>query len=155
MDEELFKQKLSEVAEWQIPDIKLDSNDKRKLQNKRGRPTNEEQYQEEHEQEFINLFEGKNPTAAPELVGLKKEKTLCADCGNLCNSTQRREIKYYKNQRHHIDHVRIKCIECNMYRHPETGVFNLPAGPACQVFLNWSKKQYSIRIKLDKKVKDK
>lgn len=155
MDKELFKQKLSEVATWEIPDIKLDSNDKRKLQNKRGRKSNEEEYQEQHEQEFVALFDGKNPTAPPELIGLKEEKTLCNDCGNLCNKSRRQEIKYYKHMRHHIDHVRIKCVECNKYKHPETGEFTVAAGPACQVFLNWAKKQYSIKIKQAKQANDK
>lgn len=155
MDKELFKQKLSEVADWHIPDIKLDSNEKQRLERKRGRISNEERYQEEHEQEFAILFEGKNPTSPLELIGLKEEKTICNDCGRECSKSRRKEIKYHKQVRHHIDHVRIKCVECNMYKHPETGVFDVPVGPACQLFLNWAKKQYSLRNKLAKKENDK
>jgi hypothetical protein len=151
MDQNEFKQKLSEVALWRIPDIVKETTET-KL---RGKKTNEEQYQLEHEEQFIDIFEGKNPTAPPELVGLKEEKTLCADCGNQCSKAQRREIKYFRNLPGHINHTRTRCIECNMYWHPETGKFDLRPGPATSVYLMWAKRQFTANKKLNKTQGDK
>ena len=38
-------------------------------------------------------------------------------------------------------------MECKRYQHPDTKQFTIQPGPACQVFLNWAKAQYSARMK--------
>ena len=148
MDNELFKQKLSEVAEWKQP--KLSVTDIKESQSKgrrRGRPSNEEQYQQEHEEVFLDLFEGINPTQQPELVRVLIQPIDCPDCGQHCPTGRRKEIKLYKNLPRHVDHWRTRCVECKRYQHPDTKEFTIQPGPACQVFLNWAKAQYSARIK--------
>jgi hypothetical protein len=63
MDKELFKQKLSEVADWHIP--KLNETDIKESKRKgrgRGRPSVEDLYQQEHQEVFLDLFNGINPT---------------------------------------------------------------------------------------------
>ncbi len=144
--------KLSEVAEFRMPklsasEIKIS---KQKARGK-GRPTKEEQYQEEHEEVFLDLFQGINPTHAPELVKLHIKPIDCEDCGAHCENGRQMEIKFYKAVPNHIAHRRDRCLTCNKYKDPNTGEFTLPQGPACQVYLNWAKSQFSLRNKQAKK----
>jgi len=144
MDPELFKQKLSEVAEWELPklsaaDIKISQQKKRG----KGRKTNEEKYQEEHEEVFLDLYQGINPTMVPELTKLKIKETLCPDCGDICPEGRRQEIKFYKATPGHIAHSRTRCLECKMYKHPDTGQFNIKQGPAAQTFLMWARARFN------------
>ncbi len=80
--------KLSEVAEFRMPkltasDIKIS---KQKARGK-GRPTKEWLYQEEHEEVFIDMFQGINPTHNPELVKVKIQAIDCEDCGDECGGS--------------------------------------------------------------------
>ena len=75
MDDKKFKELLSQVADWQIP--KLSQTEiKEARQRNRGRRSNEELYQEEHEETFLELFEGHNPTMAPELLKVKNQSCV-------------------------------------------------------------------------------
>ena len=148
MDKEEFQRKLNEVAEWQLPDVTATGEIKSP---KRGRKTAEEQYQEEHEEVFLEMFDGKNPTMTPQLTKVKIAAVICPDCGIVCAEGRRCEIKYHMGNPKHVDHRRERCVECKMYRHPETGLFELPMGPAAQVYLNWAKRQYSLNLKQDPK----
>jgi len=148
--------KLSEVAEFRMPklspsEIKIS---KQKARGK-GRPTKEYLYQEEHEQVFLDLFEGINPTHTPELVKVKIQAIDCEDCGAHCPNGRRTEIKFYKAVPNHVAHRRDRCLTCNKYKDPNTGEYTLSQGPACQVYLNWAKGQYTARNKLAKKQSDK
>jgi Pyruvate/2-oxoacid:ferredoxin oxidoreductase delta subunit len=80
MDEQEFRNKLSEVAEWRIPDIleRPTVNLKRT-----GRKSKEDLYQEQHEEEFAEMFDGVNPTYPVALLSVKKA-TDCEDCGQHC-----------------------------------------------------------------------
>lgn len=156
MTKDEIRQKLAEVAEFRMPklsgsDIKIS---KQKARGK-GRPTNEERYQEEHEEVFLDLFNGINPTHAPELVKLNIKPQDCEGCGNHLTVSREMEIKYYKAAPNHIAHRRERCLTCNRYRDPNTGLFTLPQGPACQVYLNWAKAQFNARNKQAKKDLDK
>jgi hypothetical protein len=156
MDKDLYKEKLSQVAEWQIP--KLTDTDMKLAQKAlrgRGRPTKEEQYQDEHQEIFLDLFNGINPTMAPELTRVKIQNTTCEDCGKTCEKGCRKEIKFYKATPGHVAHRRVHCKNCGFYQNPETGVFDIKQGPACQIFLNWAKHQFSVRNKLTKTPSDK
>jgi hypothetical protein len=119
MDNNLFKQRLSEVAEWRIPKIKESPAEKRKSA---GRPTKEEQYQELHEETFIELFQGENPTQAPELVKVKRSAVDCGDCGEHC--PQGRDVENRKFFTHET-HWRKRCITCGMNQNPFNGRFDL------------------------------
>jgi len=154
--EELF-QKLNEVAEWRMPklspsEIKIS---KQKTRGK-GRPSLEEKYQEEHEEVFLDLFQGINPTMAPELVKLNIKPKDCEDCGVHLTESRHMNIKFYKETpTGHIAHWRRHCKNCNKYQDPYTKEYTLPQGPACQVYLNWAKSQFTLRNKLAKKDCDK
>jgi hypothetical protein len=38
-------------------------------------------------------------------------------------------------------------LTCNKYKDPNTGKYTLAQGPACQVFLNWAKAEFTARNK--------
>ena len=148
LTKEELKQKLAEVGEWRQPRISL-SDVKRGAQRARGRgrPSSEQLYQEQHEEIFSDLFNGVNPTHAPELVKLHIKPVDCEDCGRHCENGRQMEIKFYKAVPNHIAHRRDRCMVCNKYRDPNTGLYTLSPGPAFQVFLNWSKSQFSAKNK--------
>ena len=151
MTKDEIRQKMAEVAEFRMP--KLTPNDiKVSKQRSRGksRASREEQYQEEHEEVFLDLFEGINPTHIPELVRMHIQPVDCEDCGRHCENGRQQEIKFYKKAAGHIAHWRRRCLTCNKYRDPNTGEYTLPQGPACQVYLNWAKAQFNARNKQSK-----
>jgi hypothetical protein len=153
MDPILFKQLLAEMAETEIP--KVTGSGEIKSLRGRGRPTAEEQYQEEHEEVFLEMFDGKNPTITPVVTKLKIKSLDCPDCGKNCPNGRQVEIKYYTGQPRHVNHQRMRCLECNMYRHPETKEFSVPQGPASAVYLAWAKHEFSVRNKQAKTETDK
>lgn len=156
MENELFKQKLSEVADWEIPKLSpTDVREAKKRARGRGRPTNEELYEQEHEEVFLEIFQGVNPTHPAELKNLKICAVDCPDCGRHCSNGRREEIKYYPEVPGHVAHRRRRCLECNKYRDPEFGTWDLPQGPAAQRYLNWAKRQFVIRKKLNKETSGK
>jgi len=145
--DELF-QKLSEVAEFRMPkltpsEIKIS---KQKARGK-GRPSTEELYQDEHEEVFLDMFQGINPTHTPELVKVHIKPKNCEDCHQHLTVSREMEIKFYKATAKHIAHRRERCLNCNKYRDPNTGEFTLAQGPACQVFLNWAGAEFNARKK--------
>jgi hypothetical protein len=152
MDKELFKQRLSEVAEFRMP--KLSPSDIKEAGQRargRGRPTKESLYQDLHEVEFLDLFQGHNPTMVAELVKVNIKPHDCEDCGQHLTVSREMQIKFYRAMPGHISHRRDRCVTCNRYRDPNTGEFTLPQGPACQVYLNWAKAEFSARNKQAKK----
>lgn len=150
MTKDEIKRKLAEVGEWRMP--KVAATDLKEGQRRaRGRPRAEDRYQEEHEEVFLDLFNGINPTMSPELVKLNIKPKDCEDCGLHLTVSREMEIKFYKAVSNHVAHWRYRCKTCNKYRDPNTGEYTLPQGPACQVFLNWAKAEYNARKKLDTK----
>lgn len=124
MDDKLFKQKLTEVAEWRIPDtVTGTASGDAKAPRKRGRPTAEEAYQEAHEEIFLEIFDGKNPTFPPQILKLKNSAVTCDDCGKHCAEGRLKEIKRYvsNNKVNWREH----CMACHRWRDPYTGEFKL------------------------------
>jgi hypothetical protein len=154
MTKDEFKQKLLEVAEWRQP--KLNASEIKISKQKargRGRPSHEEQYQDEHEEVFLDMFQGINPTHPPELVKVLIKPVDCEDCGRHCENGRQMEIKFYYEQERHVAHRRTRCLVCNKYRDPYTGEFTLPQGPASQVFLNWAAGEFTAKNKKPQQVK--
>lgn len=150
MTKDELKQKLLQVAEFVMPrltpsDIKIS----KQKQRGKGRPTNEQAYQAEHEEVFLDLFQGVNPTHAPELVKMHIKAIDCEDCGRHCEKGRQMEIKFYYQQGRHAAHRRTRCLVCNKYQDPYTGDFTLPQGPASQVFLNWAAAEHTARKNSD------
>jgi hypothetical protein len=149
--------KLSEVAEFKMPELTKTALKAAKQKGRgAGRPSAEERYQDEHEEVFLDMFEGINPTHRPELVKVHIKPQDCEDCGKHLTESREMHIKFYKETAAgHVAHWRKHCKNCNKYRDPNTGLFTLSQGPACQVYLNWAKSEFSARKKAAKKQSDK
>lgn len=132
MDNELFKQKLSQVADWKIPDTPRETSLNAKKQ--RGRKTNEELYQQAREEIFHTEFGGVNPTYPPMLLSVKNQATLCSDCGCDCSQGRRKEKKLYETGKDKKRNWREKCITCGLHQNPFTGKFDLTAERASHVW---------------------
>jgi hypothetical protein len=131
MNDEEFKQRLSEVAEWKLPDTPRETSLNQKK--KRGRKSNEERYEEEHEQVFLELFDGVNPTYAPMLLKVKRCATNCDDCGEHCPNGRNKEAKLQEKNGKTV--WRQKCLTCNKFQNPFNGKFEL-TGQAASVKWN-------------------
>jgi hypothetical protein len=156
MKEQEYKDKLAQVAEVTLPEVAGSGHIKRP---KRGRKSNEEVYQEEHEQVFLDLFDGKNPTLQPQLVNVKIQGCMCEDCGRFCEQGRRTEKKLFQTNH---PHWRERCLTCGMNQNPNTGQFDLPNKSAAAVWAGWlrdnSEKPYAykktIRIAIEEKQDD-
>ena len=124
MDQELFKQRLSEVAEWIQPKItKSDLKEARQRSRGRGRKTAEEQYQEEHEEVFTQMFDGVNPTVPVELKAVKPALSHCEHCDQMVQGGPHIEKKLYLTRPK--PHWRETCKTCNRGRNPYTNEFDV------------------------------
>jgi hypothetical protein len=145
MKDQEYKDKLAQVAEFAVPEIAGNGNTKRP---KRGRKTLEEQYQEAHEEIFLEMFEGKNPTVQPQLVNVKIQGCMCEDCGRFCENGRRTEKRVYPTNR---PHWRERCVTCNMNKNPYTGQYDLTNKDASAYWSNWlratSDKPYAYQKK--------
>lgn len=156
MDKQLFEQLLSQVADWEVPKLKdWEIEEAKKSARGKHKKTEEELYQIEHEEIFKEIFGGVNPTHTPELKTVKVKAVDCPDCGKHCPNGRKEEIKYYHETPGHIAHRRQRCLECNKYRDPDDGTYTLPQGPACHKYLNWAKREFVIRKKLNKETSGK
>ena len=134
MKDEEFKQRLAEVAEWAIPEVASSGHTKRI---KPGRKTKEEQYQEAHEEVFLEMFDGKNPTVQPVVTKVKVQGCMCDDCGRFCENGRKTEKKVYPTNR---KHWRERCLTCGMNQNPYTGKFDLTNHESSAVWANWLRK---------------
>ena len=132
MDKKLFEQKLSEVAEWQIPKTLATVTEGSRG---RGRPSKEQQYQELREQMFLEEFDGVNPTFPPQIIKLKCTAETCGDCGKICEQGRHLEKKLYEANRK--PHWRQKCVNCGCFQNPYTGKFDLKGSRASQIWNNF------------------
>jgi len=131
MDDEEFKRRLSEVAEWKLPDTPRDTSLNAKK--KRGRKSNEDIYQELHEEIFLEEFDGTNPTYPPMLTRVKRCATTCDDCGDICPNGRETEAKL--QEKNGKKAWRRKCLTCNKYQNPFNGKYEL-TGTAASIKFN-------------------
>jgi hypothetical protein len=123
MNDEEFKRRLSEVAEWEMPKLTpTDIREAKKSARGKYKRTEEELYQLEHEQVFLEIFEGINPTLKPTLTKIKYQPQLC-ECGKVCDDGCPKDLKLH--QKNGKSCWREKCLSCNMTKNPYTGEFDL------------------------------
>ena len=124
MKDNEFKEKLSQVADWELVKIKLDSDTKRRLSyTSRKNIEQEELYELEQELAFYEQNNGTNPSIPPEVTKLHCKDEACNDCGKICHGGRKMEHKKYFKQDKSI--WRHKCLNCNLTIHPETQQFSL------------------------------
>lgn len=148
MDNELFKQKLSEVSEWHIPKLSKSEINAVTKKRGRGRPTSEEQYQQEHEEAFIELFDGVNPTHHLEITRLKIKPETCEDCGRHCAEGRRKDIRIYRYGT--IVGRKEHCLVCDLHKDPYTGEFKFQSGTEASAAWTDYARYYTHRAKKDK-----
>ncbi len=148
MQDELFKQKLSEVAEWHIPKTLSDTNSsvpkRRPKQSRKIEPEPEtepeqvtaeidpEQDQEQQEEQDLpeSIPPDVNPTYAPQLLKTKCMNVTCEDCGKVCSEGRRLDLTLTK-KRNGKGIWRKKCQSCNRFQNPYTGEYTLTGSSAC------------------------
>jgi epoxyqueuosine reductase QueG len=126
-----WEAKLAEVAEWEMP--KLNATEIKTAS--KGRKTKEEQYQNAHEQEFMEIFNGVNPTHTPVVTKIHSQPTTCDDCGKHCPNGRHKEKKVYEANGN--KHWREKCITCGMSQNPFTKQFDLTVAEASSRWANY------------------
>lgn len=149
MDQEEFKRKLSEVADWEIPDRLNDSTPRpRKKRNaiEITEEYNEQDEQDDNEENFLAEFGGKNPTLPPKILKVHNQAELCTDCGRHCAEGRKKEKKLYEANKK--KHWREKCITCGLTKNPFTGQFDLNSSLASYVWNDYcrDRKKPSRRI---------
>lgn len=131
MNDEEFRKKLSEVAEWKIPETPREAGTK--PMKRRGRKSAEDEYMELREEIFYEEFNGVNPTYAPLLTKVKRCPVTCEDCGNECPNGRETEAKLQEKNGKKV--WRKKCLTCNKFENPYTGEFTL-TGSAASIKFN-------------------
>lgn len=132
MDDKLFRQKLTEVADWKIPDTPRETSLNQKK--KRGRKSNEELYMEVREEMFHEEFGGVNTTFPPMITRLKVQAETCGDCGIDCPKGRHVEAKQYTSN--NKTHWRRHCITCGNWENPYTKEFDLATGTESSIIWN-------------------
>jgi hypothetical protein len=136
MLKEEFLTKLSEVADWKIPDTPRETS----LNNKRHRQRIEEDDQEhnEHDEESVQEAEpesGPNPTYPPMLLRLKIQPVDCDDCGRHCENGRQKEASLQKKDG--VTYWRQRCITCKRHQDPTTGRFDISGQAALMKWHNF------------------
>lgn len=137
MDQEEFKRKLSEVAQWRIPETITGTKDgNQKKPRRRGRPSEEDLYQEAHEEIFLEIHNGINPTFPLQITELKTCEQACVACGQICKGGQSKEAKFFNKPK---NHWREKCVTCGLYKNPYTGRYELTSFQSSQAWFAWTR----------------
>lgn len=135
MDDKTYKQRLSEVAEWKIPDTPRETSLNAKK--KRGRKSAEDEYMELREELFHEEFGGVNQTFPPMLLRVKVQPTTCDDCGDICPNGRQKEKKLYETGQGKARTWRERCLTCERAKNPFTGKFDLTPTEASRAWTNF------------------
>lgn len=133
MRDEEFKQKLTEVSEWEIP-LTMESTEQGRENRKRAL-----------EKEGGDCF---NQTYPPKIKKVIHPQSPCEDCGKLLEG-RKKEIQFYKNNG--IRGRKEKCVNCGLHKDPYSGEFTLTGTEAA---IKWAsfcksvKKRYKVSPKL-------
>lgn len=134
MDEKLFLQKLSEVAEWHRPQTGPNGacsiNKRAKSAPEHPGPITQEELDEMSDAEAQDYYDRlmaykaslPNDSVGPEIKRLKIQPVNCEDCGNTCANGRKLESKLHQTGK---PHWRTRCVECNLYKDPVTGKFTI------------------------------
>lgn len=120
MDDQEFKQRLSQLCDWEYPDVGPIDKDLR-----------EDRTLEKDRREFLEQNGGVNPTLAPKIIKIHHEPKPCEDCGRICAKPRRLDHKLIHSV---APHWRTFCNICKCNRHPVTGEFTLGNGQVNYVY---------------------
>jgi len=138
MDETLFRAKLSEISEWDIPVVSSGGSDKKPTDRRRGpRPFVEREW-DQNEEDAIGepIQTGPNDTVPPRILKIKPITKACEDCDQTVTDRVVEYAHYTKPARH----WREKCSVCKKTRNPFTNEFDLQGFASGNVFRNYALK---------------
>ena len=148
MDNELFKQKLSEVAVWRLDKVSTtDINAGLKRARGKTKPI-----QEDDEPELaVTLVDGVNPTMALTLVSLLPCATTCEDCGLHCPNGRQVTAKIYPSRALGL-HWRKRCVTCQRYLNKDTGQYTVPDNKVSNHYSTKLQPGHQITFENDKEI---
>lgn len=152
MREEDFLKKLSEVAEWHRPTIGPNGCYSVAKGHPRvehpGEITEQElaEMSDEEAQSYYDQLTAwreqlPNESVPPKIKRLKFDPKPCEDCGQTLEQHRQCEKKLYISG---TTHWREKCLNCNRYRHPETGKFTVNGLGSHQFFCDYHRPKLGV-----------
>jgi len=138
MDETLFRAKLTEVAEWDIPVISSGGETKSPKDRRRGPRSHEELEWEDNEGDAIGqpIKTGPNDSVPPRILKVKHQAMPCDGCERIVEGRVV-EIRLIQNP---VPHLREKCNLCKKMKNPNNGIFELDGYNSGNVFRNYALK---------------
>lgn len=123
MDDAEYKRKLSQVAEWEIPNLQeLTTTGQKKRKPRNVKTTELDQDAVQHCTSTVNT------TYAPSLVSVRRAACTCEDCGRHCANGREKEARLYQANQKQV--WRQKCLTCSRFQNPFNGEFELTGGAA-------------------------
>ena len=130
MRDDIFKQKLNEVAECYVDkDYNIDYELRKKI--KRGTVQSNE----------MDQIDGAHRTYPLTVKQLKIQGCHCEDCGNWCENGRKTEKKLYKTGK---THWRTRCVTCRRWQHPDSGEFTLTPATSAVYYNQWVQRQIKL-----------
>lgn len=161
MDEKLFLQRLSEVAEWHRPKLgpngAASTNKRAKEQPEHPGPITEEQLDQMSDAEAEDYYERlmawratqPNESIGPEIKQLRIQAVDCPDCGRHCAEGRRMETKLCQTGQRHW---RTRCDVCNLYKDPATGKFSIDPKMAHSYLMSYYRPKLGLNNSKHQKV---
>jgi hypothetical protein len=152
MKDQEFKQRLSEVADWKIPDTPKDLGMlTRKRKGSKKHEPDEPDEPDELDEDLDSEDQDQplacvNQTHAPILLKVHVQAVDCNDCGQHCPNGRQTEAKLFKKNGQAA--WKQHCITCGKFENPYTGEFNLnglTANMKFQDYMRGSKGAYNTR----------
>lgn len=147
MDEKLFLQKLSELAEWHRPQTGPQGfpsvrRGKEAHAIAKPPPVTEEELNQMSDEEVEDYYDQlvkwresqPNESVPPEILKLRAPTEPCEACGKELTEHRRVECKKYDSAG---GHWRTRCVNCNLYQNPMTKEFSISQGASHQFFIDF------------------
>ena len=126
MDEKRFLEILDQLSHWERP--RVGPNGAKSVDKRAKKPI--EVDDEEELEDIEPVDENKeNTSIAPVIVKLKPRAELCTDCGKVCDEPR---VVTKKRNDNPVTHWRVKCVNCGLYRDPNSKKFCLKSNQEIQ-----------------------
>lgn len=139
MDEILFRAKLTEVAEWDIPVVSSGGENKSPTDRRRGPVRLSEELEWDlNEDDAIGqpIQTGPNDSVPPRILKVKHTPIACDGCDRIVEGRVV-EMRLIQNP---VPHWREKCNICKKMKNPNNDVFELDGYNSGNVFRNYALK---------------
>jgi hypothetical protein len=136
MDENLFRAKLTEVAEWDIPLVSSGGQDKSPKDRRRGPKPFEEKEWDLNEEESIGqpIKTGPNDTVPPRIIKIKHTPMPCDGCDQVVEG----RVLEMRLVAKPVTHWRERCNICKKMKNPFTNEFTIDGYNSSNVFKSYT-----------------